>query len=74
MIKLRTHREDGVVISTLAVPFMAWYGPYETGISLNHGKSWAIAEGYESESESFIGHQKYCDMSKEELEKLDYIG
>ena len=74
MFNEKQYREDGIIISTVSVPFMAWYGPYETGISLNNGKTWDIAEGYNSHEDAVIGHEKYCAMSKKELENLTFIG
>ena len=74
MLKLKQYREDGVIISTVYVPFMAWYGPYETGISFNNGENWYIAEGYNDHNNATIGHEKYCAMSKQELENLTFIG
>lgn len=74
MLNLKQYREYGVIISTVYIPFMAWYGPYETGISFNNGEDWHIAEGYNDHNNATIGHKKYCAMSKEELENLTFIG
>ena len=65
-------REDKVIISTASIPFMDWYGPYETAVSID-GKPWKIAEGYENLKQAEEGHKKYESMTKEELENLDYI-
>jgi len=73
-MKLKEYRESGIVISTVAVPFLAWYGPYETGISVNSQKSFSIAEGYTNEDEAREGHLKYCNMSDEEIRNIKFIG
>lgn len=73
-LKEKQYREDGVIISTVSVPCMAWYGPYEAGISFNNGKNWHIAEGYNDDVDAVIGHGRYCVMSKKELENLTFIG
>lgn len=52
---------------------MAWYGKYETGIFME-GIKWRIAEGYKTEKEAIKGHKKYAKMSKEEIEKIKWIG
>ena len=69
-MRFRDCRESGIIISTIEVEFMAWYGPYETGISLNSGESWAIAEGYQNVEDALIGHLKYCNMSDKEIENI----
>ena len=74
MLKQKQYRDDGVVISTVSVtPFLDWYGPYETGISFDGGNKWKIVEGYNYHADAVIGHEKYCAMSKEELENLKSI-
>ena len=67
-----TEREDNVVISTVKPHFMAWYGEYETAISID-GEPWRIAEGYETLEEAIEGHDKFSKMSKEELMNYKYI-
>ena len=43
-----TKREDGVVISTIeSSPLVAWYGRYETAISIDYS-FWRIAKGYDT--------------------------
>ena len=69
-----TKRKDGYVISTLERMFMAWYGKYETAIRLEGGFGWRIAEGDETEEEARIGHEKYVNMSADEIGKIAWIG
>ena len=71
-MKMRTERKDGVVISTVRPYFMAWYGNYETAISID-GNDWRILEGYETEQQAREGHSKYENMSKQELLNFDYM-
>lgn len=68
-----TEREDGYIVSTVEPPFMAWYGKYETAIMLGGLDCWRIAEGYETEEEARIGHEKYANMSTDEIEKIKWI-
>ena len=70
---MKTSRNDGVIISTVAPSFLAWYGEYETAISID-GKPWRIARGYESLEEAIEGHDRFSKMSKEELVNYKYIG
>lgn len=70
---MRNEREDNIIISTLAPSFMAWYGEYETGISIDGG-DWRIAEGYNTLEESEVGHLKYSNMTKKELQNIKWIG
>ena len=70
---MKTSRNDGVIISTVAPSFLAWYGEYETAISID-GKPWRIARGYESLEEAIEGHDRFSKMSKEELMGYKYIG
>ena len=69
-----TKREDGYIVSTIEPPFMAWYGKYETAIRLEGGFNWRIAEGYETEEEARIGHEKYANMSTDEIGRIIWIG
>ena len=69
-----TKREDGYIVSTIEPPFMAWYGKYETAIKLEGGFNWRIAEGYETEEEARVGHEKYVNMSADEIGKIAWIG
>ena len=69
-----TKREDGYIVSTIEPSFMAWYGKYETAIRLEGGFNWRIAEGYETEAEARIGHQKYVNMSVDDIEKIEWVG
>ena len=70
---MKTSRNDGVIISTVAPSFLAWYGEYETAISID-GKPWRIARGYESLEEAIEGQDRFSKMSKEELMNYKYIG
>lgn len=67
-------RGDGIIISTVAIHAMNWYGDYETAVSFNDGDSWRIAEGYDTLDEALDGHEKYKVMSYSELRDLKYIG
>lgn len=71
-MRIKSVREDGVIISTIRPSFMAWYGKYETALSID-GSSWRILEGYSTKEEAERGHNKYLNMSREELINLDYI-
>ena len=69
-----TEREDGVVISTVeSSPLIAWYGRYETAISIDR-EFWKIARGYNTLEEAIKGHARFSSMSKEELMEYKYIG
>lgn len=73
-MKMRTERKDGVVISTVRPPmYVAWYGNYETAVSID-GNGWRIIEGYETSQQAIDGHSKYENMTKQELLNFDYIG
>lgn len=72
-MRILTKREDGVIISTVRPMFLAWYGKYETAVSID-GEPWRILEGYESAIDATQGHNKYEEMSKQELLEFDYIG
>ena len=66
-----TKREDGYIVSTVKATFMAWYGKYETAIMLEGDFEWRIiAEGYETEEEARIGHEKYVNMSTDEIGRI----
>ena len=68
-----TKREDGVVISTIeSSPLVAWYGRYETAISIDHS-FWMIAKGYDTLEDAIKGHARFSSMSKEELIEYKYI-
>lgn len=69
-----TKRKDGYVISTVKPWFMTWYGNYETAIACEGKFEWRIAEGYETEEEARIGHEKYVNMSADEIERIAWIG
>ena len=69
-----TKREDGYIVSTVKPTFMAWYGKYETAITLEGLDCWRIAEGYETEEEARRGHEKYVNMSTDEIEEIEWIG
>ena len=70
----RTIKEDGTIISTIKPVYMAWFGEYETAISFDNQKTWNIAEGYDTKEEAEKGHDKYANMSTEQLlSKTDWI-
>ena len=69
-----TKREDGYIVSTVKATFMAWYGKYETAIGLEGDSGCRIAEGYETEEEARVGHEKYVAMSEKEINKIEWIG
>ena len=69
-----TKREDGYIVSTIEPPFMAWYGKYETAIRFERGFNWRIVEGYETEEEARKGHEKYVNMSVDDIERIDWLG
>ncbi len=69
-----TKREDGYIISTIKPPALAWYGEYETAIRLEGLDTWNIAEGYDTEEEALKGHEKYSNMTEEEINGIEYIG
>ena len=52
---------------------MVDFGNYETAIIKPDGEV-RILEGYDTAKEAFEGHEKYCNMSTEELENFKYIG
>ena len=68
-----TKRNDGYEISTIASPDNA-YGKYETAIGLEELGEWRIAEGYDTEEKALKGHEKYSNMTEEEINHVDYIG
>ena len=73
----RTKREDGLIISTVKPSCFAWYGKFETALIVNNGKEnqqISILEGYASRKEALKGHEKYCNMSTDELLNFEYIG
>lgn len=73
----RTKRSDGYIISTIEPYALAWYGKFETALITNHGKEnqlISILEGYGTREEAVKGHEKYCNMTTEELERLEFIG
>lgn len=72
-MRIKTEREDGVVVSTVRPVALAWYGIYETAVSIDK-QPWRILEGYETMRQAIEGHNKYEKMSKQELLDFDYIG
>ena len=69
-----TEREDNVVIFTAEPnPLIAWYGKYETIISID-GMPWKIAKGYQTLEEAIEGHTRFSTMNKKELMNYKYIG
>lgn len=73
-MKMKTELGEGIILSTVSVAFMNWYGDYETAITFDNQQTWRIIEGYESEEDAVEGHVKYENMTVEELKKLEYIG
>lgn len=70
----RTKRSDGYIISTIELPYdLAWYGRYETALVKSQDDI-RIIEGYSTRKEAIEGHEKYCNMTTEELEGLEFIG
>lgn len=67
-----TKRKDGYIFSTISSPDK-WYGEYETAIRYK-GLEWRIAEGYKTEEEALKGHEKYLNMTTEEIENIEWIG
>ena len=68
-----TKREDGMVISTIeSSPLVAWYGRYETAVSIDHS-FWRIAKGYDTLEDAIKGHARFSSMTKEELMEYKYI-
>ena len=68
-----TKREDGVVISTIeSSPLVAWYGRYETAVSIEYS-IWRIAKVYDTLEEAIKGHARFSSMTKEELMEYKYI-
>ena len=68
-----TKREDGVVVSTIeSSALVAWYGRYETAISIDHS-FWMIAKGYDTLEDAIKGHARFSSMTKEELIDYKYI-
>lgn len=66
-----TKREDGYTFSTIR-SLVNWYGAYETAII--HNGNIRIAEGYDTEEEALKGHEKYVNMTADEIAKIDFIG
>ena len=69
----RTKRSDGYIISTVKPYALAWYGRYETTL-VKSKDDIRIIEGYSTKEEAIKGHEKYCNMTTEELEGLEFIG
>lgn len=70
----REIRKDGTIISTIK-SYDEWYGKYETAVSFEFEQTaWKILEGYPSKEEALKGHKRYCNMSTNELEKIEGIG
>lgn len=69
----RTKRSDGYIISTVKPYAFAWYGKYETALVKSRDDI-RIIEGYNTKEEAIKGHEKYCNMTTKELERLEFIG
>ena len=72
-MRIVTNREDGVILSTVKVNFLNWYGDYETAVMIDGG-NWRILEGYDTDVMAKTRHKFYENMSKEDLINFDYIG
>lgn len=70
----RDKLQEGVILSTIRADFMAWYGEYETAITFDNQETWRILEGYNNIQDAENGHEKYKNMSVEELKNLEFIG
>lgn len=73
-MNMKTKLGKGIILSTVSVPFMNWYGDYETAISFDDMSTWRIIEGYENEEDAVEGHMKYENMPIGKLRKIKYIG
>jgi hypothetical protein len=64
--------QQGYILSTVKPFYLAWYGVYETALVTRSwlGESYKILEGYETLEEALIGHEKYKNMTLEEIELL----
>lgn len=70
-------RKDGIIISTVEPPILAWYGKYETAAIFEEKEgeeAIRILEGYETLEECLKGHEKYLNMTSEEFKKVEFIG
>lgn len=63
----RDYLEEGVVLSTARPVAFAWYGEYETAITFDNQESWKILKGYDTEEEAIEWHEKFKNMSIDEL-------
>lgn len=70
----RDELAPGVILSIVKVPFMNWFGDFETAITFDDEGSWHILKGYDSRKEAIIGHEYFKELSIEQLEKLKPIG
>lgn len=59
---------EGVILTTELLH--NWYGEYRTHISFDNRESWIIVEGYDTEEDAKIGHNKYKNIDTKELERL----
>lgn len=73
-MKMKTKLCEGVILSTVSVEFINWYGDYETAITFDNQQTWRIIEGYKSEEDAVEGHMKYENMSIGRLKNIRYIG
>lgn len=65
-------RDDGVVISTVRVEVLPFFGEYETAISFDGGK-WKVLRGYNTKRDALEYHEELKMMTREEIENLDYV-
>ena len=58
---------EGVILSTVRPPFMAWFGKYETAITFDNQESWQILKGYETEEDAIKWHEEFKSKSIDEI-------
>lgn len=69
----RDVREDGIIVSTVKPDFLAWYGKYETAISLDGSNDWKVVKSYDSKIRAIQGHKEFLKMDTDELINLKQI-
>ena len=72
MLDIKNEREDGVIVSSVEPPFMAWHGKYETAAIYRDGSEAyvKIVAGYDTLEECLEGHERILNMTDEEFYKL----
>ena len=61
---------EGIILSTIKVTFMAWYGEYEKAITFDNQETWKILKGYDTKEQAIKGHEEFKKMSIDELMSL----